>query len=134
MNKMENKTLVTILRWIAVLPAAVLGAIVGNLIGLMNSGGYSWYTGGEISGLTGFVFFVLQNLFVGAGFVAAGWYVAPRGKRTVAIVLATLAVCVCALSIFLAVVNDLADWKLYLSAAVTVGGAIGAAVNLDEEK
>lgn len=133
---MENKTLITVLRWIAVLPASVIGSILAHLIGSLytwiNSGGYSWYTGSSHTGIVEITLFAVQNILTGAAFVAAGWYISPSHKNTVKTVLATLATTICIISIILAILTNTAEWHVYLSAIATAGGAIYTAAKLTE--
>lgn len=133
---MENKTSITILRWIAVLPASVIGSVAANLIGslyaLINSGGYSWYTGSNAIGIVEIILFALQNALTGAAFVGAGWYVAPSHKKAVRTVLATVVTCICILSVALVITANTGTWDIYISAIAAIAGAIYAAYNLDE--
>lgn len=133
---MKKETLILILRWIAVLPAAVLGALVGNLIGLATGNGYSWYTGRGVDGITEVILIIVTNALVGVGFVAAGWFTAPKCKKVVKIILATIVGCVCAFSIFLteAVNKTGGDWIFYLSVVATIGGAVGICGQLEDEE
>ena len=132
---MENKSLITALRWVAVLPTSILGSILAYLIGglymYINSGGYSWYTGSNVTGIVEISLFALQNGFTGAAFVATGWYVAPNYKKVVRIVLATVVSCICILSIPLSIIFNVDEWHMYLSVIATTVGAIYVAYNLD---
>lgn len=130
-----DKTSTTILRWIAVLPASVIGSMVAHLIGslysLINSGGYSWYTGSNAIGVVEVILFAFQCALTGATFVAAGWYVAPSHKKAVRTVLATVVACICILSVALAIITNTDTWDIYISAIATIAGAIYAAYNLN---
>jgi hypothetical protein len=130
-----DKTSTTILRWIAVLPASVIGSMAAHLIGslysLINSGGYSWYTGSNAIGVVEVILFAFQCALTGATFVAAGWYVAPSHKKAVRTVLATVVACICILSVALAIITNTDTWDIYISAIATIAGAIYAAYNLN---
>ena len=132
-----KKTLITILRWIAVLPMSIIGSLLANLIGTIytwiNSGGYSWYTGNNHTGVVEIVLFAVQNILTGATFVAAGWYVSPKHKNTVKTILATLVTIICITSVVLAIITNTAEWHLYLSAVTTAGGAIYTATKLNDD-
>ena len=131
-----DKTSTTILRWIAVLPASVIGSMAAHLIGslysLINSGGYAWYTESNTIGVVEVILFALQCALTGAAFVAAGWYVAPSHKKAVKTVLATIVACICIFSISLSIIFNTDEWHTYLSAVATFVGAIYAAYNLEE--
>ena len=130
---MKNKTL----RWIAVLPASLLASVLAHIIGglyiLINSGGYSWYTGCNTMGIVEVSLFIMQNILTGAAFVATAWYIAPNHKNTVKTVFATLVSMLCIISITLAIIAHTAEWHTFLSAFTTMGGAIYTAYSLKEE-
>lgn len=126
---MKNKTLITILRWIAVLPAAVLGAILANIVAIVFQYIESIFIGTPINdGCISIVEIILcgiRNAIFGAAFVAAGWYVAPYHKNTVKIVLTTIFVL---LNIILAAmyISGFAhtNWETWTGIICSVAGSI----------
>lgn len=126
---MKNKTLITILRWIAVLPAAVLGAILVNAIAIIFQYIETIFIGAPINDGSISIVEIMQcairNGFFGAAFVAAGWYVAPNYKNVVKIVLTTTLVL---LNIILAAmyINGFANtnWETWVGIVFSIIGSI----------
>lgn len=155
MNKMKNKTLKTILRWIAVLPAAVLaGACVFLLLTLLTvfhevsiiSTIWESIANGEFTlmvkpdselsefNVIGTVFITLNFICpaaASAAFVYAGAYTAPSGRKAVATVLATIKCMLPIIGITLAIISSTVDeykWYEWLNIVAIVVGAIAAAI------
>jgi intracellular septation protein A len=77
------------LRWAAMLPAAVIGALFGPVLVYV----FDWLSSsGDPSRIGRFLLLVAQSVAMGAVFVWAATYVAPRHKEKVAMVFAGLAV------------------------------------------
>ena len=85
---MERQRALTLLRWIAVLPAAIGGAFIVKLAGSLLGRAVRQGLGSESHSA-----FALQLLFyvaTSAAFVLAGAAIAPRHRPVIAIVLAVL--------------------------------------------
>lgn len=136
MSKMESSKIKNALRWVILLPASIAAAVIANVIGgiymWINSGGYSWYTGSNIVGIVEICLFALQNILVGAAFVATGWYIAPRHKSVVKTIMATIIGVVSVLSLFFAI-STAAAWYTYLGIGATLAGAIYTAKELQQD-
>lgn len=119
-----NNTLKNVLRWIAVLPAAIAAMAGVTLLGYLFSDIDPNYN-------------PLIGLFASAAFVAGGAYTAPCGKKIVAIVLTTIK---CLLPIIGMLISALADnlgeykWYEWLNIVAIIAGAIITAVYICKEE
>ena len=116
----KNPRLTEILRWIFVLPAAIIGALLAfgfiRLIHLL---------GGE----SNFAFFInemISGIVFGGAFVYSAVYVAPRYKTKVAMVFAILLLFVTINSIYLCIINN--DFLSSIKDIFSCIGAIAVAV------
>ena len=146
-----NKTLITILRWIAVLPAAILAGICAYLIlflwlliseTALVATIWEWISTGDFQLLfkynegLGLDMIILMIVFRGlsaAAFVYFGQKVAPVGKNIVAVVLATMRSLFGLIAIASLVVND-GTWLQYLCDIGGIAGAIITAVYICKEE
>lgn len=121
--------MILILRWIAVLPAAVLGAVLANIAAILLQFIETIFIGAPINdgsiSIVEIMLCAIRNAVVGAAFVAAGWYVAPYYKNTVKIVLTTTFVL---LNIILAAmyISGFAhtNWETWTGIICSVAGSI----------
>lgn len=121
---MKKETLIFILRWIAVIPAAVAAAFGVTLLGYLFSDVDPNYN-------------PLIGLFSSAVFVAAGAYTAPSGRKAVATVLATIKSILPIIGITLAIItSSVAEYKWYewLNIVAIIVGAIAAAIYIWKEE
>ena len=121
---MEKETLILILRWIAVLPAAVAAAFGVTLLGYLFSDIDPNYN-------------PLIGLFSSVIFVVAGAYTAPSCRKAVAIVLATIKSILPIIGITLAIItSSVAEYKWYewLNIVAIIAGAVIAAVYIWKEE
>lgn len=121
---MKKETLILILRWIAVLPAAVAAAFGVTLLGYLFSDVAPSYN-------------PLIGLFSSAAAVAAGAYTAPSGRKAVAIVLATIKSILPIIGITLAIITSSVDeykWYEWLNIVAIIVGAIAAAIYIWKEE
>jgi hypothetical protein len=82
---------VVVLRWLAVLPAAVIASIVGHwLVVGINRLSMAMVGVNPDSLLASIFIFLVGSVVTGAGFVYVGTYVAPAHERAVAFVLAAI--------------------------------------------
>jgi peptidoglycan/LPS O-acetylase OafA/YrhL len=89
LDSYETAPKYTKLRWAAMLPVAVLGALIGPALVYV----WNWLgSSGDPSRIEQFFLLVAQSAAMGAAFVWAATYVAPRHKEKVAMVFAGLAV------------------------------------------
>ena len=125
----------SILRWIALLPAAVVGALVAyNLSKWMQQAMENFYVGSlTIFGINVSRLFIelVASAFMGIAFVYIGAFVAPKYKRVVAIVFAVIMAIIALVSLYFAFfvnpTSNLQDNIMYVIANIAViGGAIGA--------
>ena len=121
-----------ILRWIAVLPAALIGSIlvyaiaklIGNLFSPVDAVGLTWY------------FYEFgYNLVSGAMFVVIGSFVAPEYNKTTSIVLATIGVCVCVLSLVIQLfyIGEF-DIKVIIGGVASAIGCISGSIQIHEDR
>lgn len=92
---LKRPELIEVLRWIAVLPAAVLGAmavqfLIGALVQLTRHGGWDILGGSSVSYPALFLLYMPRK----AAFVIAGALTAPRHHIATALVLAVLGLCI----------------------------------------
>lgn len=128
-----------ILRWIAVLPAAFIGMIVFNLLGLF-IGGNNFHnpfvvSAGECvehSTIVNLLIKIVAAGFSGAGFVICGSYTAPNHKYITGIVLTALVFLLLCFSTYLAYTLHY-DWSFYLLNAITFIGAIIGLTKAEDE-
>lgn len=121
--------IVTVLRWIAVLPAAALAyCAIQLLIILMDStmaeGHSEWYL-------------QLVNSFASAyAFVFAGAHTAPKYQYTVGIVLAVMIVIAMTALLYLAYSIKTTDpwWWLALATAISIAAVVAAISQLKDDK
>ena len=86
---MQREMPVELLRWICVLPAAVMGGIAARYLGSI-VGRFAIYGSGSESNFA-FSIQLLAYAIAAAAFVLAGAFTAPRNRRTTALVLAIAA-------------------------------------------
>ena len=82
----------TVFRWIAVLPASIIGVFIGYVLAILN-GGIARFVNGDtpnVISITDIIIFIMANALSGCAFVYAGTYTAPNYKRATAIVLTVL--------------------------------------------
>lgn len=92
-----KKNLLNALRWIAVLPASILGSVLAYIIAVI----FSWVTTNylqERTILDDIVNFGISGFAAGAAFVIAGCFVAPSRKKETALVLTVLLSIGCVIS------------------------------------
>ena len=154
---MKKETLILILRWIAVLPAAVLAsACVFLLLTLLTvfqeasiiSTIWESIANGEFilmlepyselceTNIIGPVFITLNFVYpaaASAAFVYAGAYTAPRGKNIVSIILATIISLIGIISIIGFIMTN-AGFVEYLSTLCSIAGAIIVATYVWKEE
>lgn len=115
---MKKETLIFILRWIAVIPAAVAAAFGVTLLGYLFSDVDPNYN-------------PLIGFFSSAIFVVAGAYTAPSGRKAVATVLATIKCVLPLIGILFAIITSSVDeykWYEWLNIVAIIGGSIIAAI------
>lgn len=133
---MKNR-IIEVLRWIAVpfasVAASLLVHVIITLFVGMNNVGYMLYTGTEVTSITEILLGLARDFLVGSVFVLAGAYTAPVHRRTVAVVLATVAsmLCVVSLAFSIAIWNGVLQC---MSAVLTMTGSIVAAKVNDWER
>lgn len=102
-NKMSNTTQIwkTILRWIALLPASILGMMLSFLLWrILHNITAARYI--DTDSWLNFIFVeIMSNIIAGAAFVYIGFKVAPSDKKTVAIILTGLLLVVSGSSLFI---------------------------------
>ena len=111
---MKKETLILILRWIAVLPAAVAAAFGVTLLGYLFSDIDPNYN-------------PLIGLFSSFAAVGAGAYTAPSGKKAVAIVLATIKCMLPLIGVTIAIIASSVgeyQWYEWLNIAAIIAGSI----------
>ena len=114
---MKKETLITILRWIAVLPAAVAAIAVWVLI--------DYLFGSDVV-----KFNPISNFFGNLFFVGVGAYVAPYGRKIVSVVLATIKVVLPIVIVLFALITSTAytiKWYDWLNTLAAIAGAIAGA-------
>lgn len=127
---MENK-IIYALRWLAVLPSAIIGALVGTVLANIAYKVAENYVGESVLGV-----FLAASVLSGLGFVYCGGYVAPKNKSKTALVLAIiLAVAWVALSGIDFYSNGFcwATWKTAIAGIFTIGGGFFAYSKIDKD-
>lgn len=120
-----NKTSITVLRWVAVLPAAVAGAIAWILVDYLTSDLVGFF------GTKAIEFNPISSFFGSLFFVFAGTFTAPSGRKAVSIVLATIKAILPILIITLTAITSTIDgikWYEWLNTLSAVAGAIAASI------
>ena len=154
---MKNKTLITVLRWIAVLPGAILASgaiylllvlllifsetsIVSTILESIFRGEftlilkpYSPLGETNIFSLEIILLSIIYTAISAATFVYAGQKIAPTGKHIVATVLATTRSLVGIISIIGLVISS-GECISYLSVISGIAGAIAAAIYIWKEE
>lgn len=87
-----NNRIKNILRWIAVLPASILGAIIGNALAIINGNAARMINGDSPNtfSITDIIMFITANILSGGAFIFAGTLTAPNHRKTTSIVLTSL--------------------------------------------
>lgn len=127
---MENK-IICVLRWLAVLPSAIIGALVGTLLASLAYKAAENYVGESVLGV-----FLATSVLSGLGFVYCGGYVAPTQKSKTSLVLAIiLTVAWVALSVFDFYSNGFCwdAWKTAIAGVFSIGGGFVACGKIDED-
>lgn len=91
-NKYMSTKMKTVLRWIGVLPASIIGMFIGYVFMQLNVSTVHFLNGDfpNVISITDIIVRILANAASGYAFVYAGTYTAPTYKKTVAIVLTVL--------------------------------------------
>lgn len=126
---MGNK-IICALRWLAVLPSAIIGALVGTAFANFAYKAAERYVGESALGV-----FLAASVLSGLGFVYCGGYVAPTQKSKAALVLTIiLAVAWVTLSVLDFYSNGFC-WdtlKTAITGVLSIGGGIVACGKIDE--
>ena len=121
-----------ILRWIAVLPAAIIGSaliyVIARFFGRL-------FDPLEGYGLMGILYEAIYSGLLGAAFVSIGSIIAPDYNKTTSVVLATIGVifCIVSMCIQLFVIKEV-DWQIIVSCIAVAIGCIGGASYVHEDK
>lgn len=120
---MENK-IIYALRWLAVLPSAIIGALVGTLLANLAYKAAEKYVGESVVGV-----FLAASVFSGFGFVYCGGYVAPTRKSKTSLILAIIqTVAWVVLSAFDFYLNGFCwdAWKTAIAGVFSIAGGFAA--------
>lgn len=123
-NNTNNKNAVfPILRWLGIIPGAILGFALANLMMWVISN-FVLIAVGDYE-IVNIVVKVLGGVYAGIAFVVAGLFVAPKFKKEVTIALTVLLAIIMSLSIFsgLYITNDYISSLLAIS---SIGGGVYA--------
>lgn len=133
--------MVKILRWIAVLPAAIAGSVLGyaavKLLSMLLNGrthyliGDGMLSGGALSWQS-LVSFIFANAVFGFVFVYAGVYTAPAYKKITSIVLTVVLAILIGVSITLSLITGL-WWEVAIASLIVLASAITACVKTTDE-
>lgn len=133
--------MVKILRWIAVLPAAIAGSLLGyaavQLLSMLLNGrtryliGDGMLSGGALSWQS-LVSFIFANAVFGFVFVYAGVYTAPAYKKITSIVLTVVLAILIGVSITLSLMTGL-WWEVAIASLIVLASAIAACVKTTDE-
>jgi len=120
---------IEILRWMAVLPAAILGGLAAHLVAIIgNSPGCTrGMVNPDESVLDKFFVVLMSNALMGAVTVVAGAKTAPRHRRIVAVVLAVAFIFVCGMTFTVALQRQFSPWDFMAIIVGAVAAATGAA-------
>lgn len=133
--------MVKILRWIAVLPAAIAGSLLGyvavKLLSMLLNGharylvGDGMLSGGALSWQS-LVSFIFANAVFGFVFVYAGVYAAPAYKKITSIVLTVVLAVLIGVSITLSLITG-SWWEVAIASLIVVASAIAACMKITDE-
>lgn len=115
------KRIINCLKWIGVLPAALLGMLVGYAFSFIFSSIFNFGMAPS------WIIKLSSNFISGALFVFSGTMIAPIAKKIVSIVLCTLYIVIVIVSACFAFYNEstnIIEWSFY-----TVASAVGAVVS-----
>jgi len=127
---MKDK-LITITRWIAVLPASIMGAFVGNALVWINNNIFKWFNGeapNTIS-LTDIIGVVCANIIVGFAFVYMGVLTAPKYKEATAIILTVIFSIITTISVVLEL-NTHGASKTFYGCIIGLIASIGTCIKV----
>lgn len=125
---MGNK-IICALRWLAVLPSAIIGALVGTAFANFAYKAAERYVGESALGV-----FLAASVLSGLGFVYCGGYVAPTQKFKAALVLTIiLAVAWVTLSVLYSNGFCWDTLKTAITGVLSIGGGIVACGKIDED-
>jgi len=132
----EMKKTHIVLRWIAVLFAAVLGSLIAYIIAALwigiNNVGYELYTGATTLSLTKIILGIAAQAIAGAASVYCGALTAPSNRKTCSVVIATI-ICIIALSsIFIYNLMHGFSFLQLIHCLASATGAIAVSYNFDE--
>lgn len=124
-----------ILRWIAVLPAAAIGAFVAHIFFTLMSGLMNGFANPDptVISLPRVLGAIATDAIVGFTFVFVGVATAPNRKNEVSAVLATFYTIFVIFGIYLNYVSD-GPFMQYLNSTATALGAIFASVSVYKNK
>jgi len=121
-----------ILRWIAVLPAAVVGGGLASIIVRFVDKMFNPVLGYKMFSL---IDELIYNVVMGAVFVLAGSFVAPEYHKTTSVVLATICTVICIASLCIQLFYiGIADWKIILACIGAAAGSIIGSVQVHDDK
>lgn len=125
----------SILRWICVLPAAIVGMYIfylfSLLLGYINFG-WNVVINGNSYAIIGIIASVLANGFAGAGFVYLGVYTAPKFKVVTALTLMIISVLGSIYGICDDVHQGVFSWFETIKLLLTSFGSIVAFLNIED--
>lgn len=103
----DKSKLITVLRWIGVLPLSIAGMFLANILSRMLTNYDLNFGGFEDRSSFMYILFeyikndIIGNVFVCAVFVIIGYFVAPKYNIIVAMILMIIGLCVVSVSIFI---------------------------------
>lgn len=124
-----KKNLLNALRWIAVLPASILGSVLAYMIWVL----FNRFTGNYLLGRTFFSYLDdivnsgVSGFLAGGGFVIAGYFVAPSHKKETTLVLTVLLSIGCVISTAASFFANGLSWE-FGKAAIEYAQRIVAAI------
>lgn len=133
-NKSEN-IIVSVLRWIAVLPAAVIGSVIISLLiclcmllgDVFSCDIFIYIRHPEIFSIDHFFTSFILSLALGYSFVSIGTSVSPNNKRVVAFVLFGLLTMVFGTIVIISIINFTTFWRMTInSLCVIVASGVAA--------
>lgn len=132
------KHMVNVLRWIAVLPTALVVSIIGYYVVIFGNMatnawmGNGWSTFEDGWSLTNIIGFVVSNIFFGYGFVYGGVLVTPHYKKQTSIVLVAFLAALIGISFSLSLITG--AWvEVLIATLITLVAAVVACVKTTDD-
>ena len=118
------------LRWIGVIPAAILMCVICYAVAILNGGVVKWMDGESSISITDIIIFACSEYFSGYAFVLGGTYTAPNRRKIVSVTLTCIFASLVLLSLIVENMNGF-SYKDTIANILSLAGAITACVRFN---